>query len=53
MIFASSDTMYDVPYMSWDMAIISEMAPKIAAGSVKAQGSNVKPNDRVRAAQSN
>jgi hypothetical protein len=32
---------------------ISETGPMIAVGSAKAQGSRVKPTDRVRATQSN
>jgi hypothetical protein len=49
----SSDSSCNMAYTSWDTATVSEMGPTIAMGLAKAQGSNVKPIGRVRAAQSN
>jgi hypothetical protein len=44
-IYASSVSLYDTPYISWDTSIVSKMGPMIAMGSAKAQGSKVKPTE--------
>jgi hypothetical protein len=49
----SSDSLYNVPSSSWDMASVSKMGPTIIMGSAKPQGSKAKPASPIRAAQSN
>jgi hypothetical protein len=41
--YASSDSLYDTPFTSWDTTTISKMGPTITVGSAKAQGSKAKP----------
>jgi hypothetical protein len=52
MFTCHSNSMYDAPSTSWDMAIVSKTGPMIAEGPAIAQGSKAKPTSRARVAQS-